>query len=293
MTTSGQPAAAVVGTGAIGAPAARRLCELGCVVSAWDVAPGRSASLGDSGVRVAERAVDAVAGAGVVLLLVPDGAAVGRALDELLPGLAPGALVVDMTTSSVEEKLAFAERMRAARARPAEAPFFGTVPQAAAGELFAIVGCDDADEDDVRSALAPLCSGLFRHGGVGEASALKLACNVLVFPMVELIAEALALAEAQGVDPSRLLELLAAGTGVRSPIYEARGRLIVDRDFAARASVALAGKDLELIHEAATEAGLELPLLERTREVFAEARAAGLEGEDMAAVAKLLRRESS
>lgn len=288
MTREGQPVVAVIGTGAIGAPAARRLREEGRVVHVWDVDPGRAMPLAAAGVRVAEQAADAVAGADAVLLLVPDGPAVGRALDELLPALGPGALVVDMTTSSVDEKHVFAERVQAARGRPAEAPFFGTVPQVAVGELHAIVGCDDADDSDVRAALAPLCSGVFRHGGVGEATALKLACNVLVFPMVELIAEAIALAEAQGVDPERLLELLAGGTGVRSPIYQARGRLIVERDFAPRASVALAAKDLELIHEAASGAGLELPLLERTRSIFAEARAAGLEAEDMAAVAKLL-----
>lgn len=278
----------MLGTGAIGAPAARRLRAAGCTVRASDRDPEKAARLAADGIVVCEQAADAVAGAGAVLLLVLDGAAVAEALDELLPSLPSGALVVDMTTSSVAEKQNFAARVREGGGRPAEAPFFGTIPQAEAGELFAVVGCDDQDLADVREVLAPLCSGLFRHGGVGDASALKLAANVLVFPMVELIAEALALAEAQGVDPAALLALLEAGTGVRSPIYLARGRLMVDGDFAARASVGLAVKDLELIHETAAVSGLALPLLERTRSIFAEARTAGLEGEDMAAVYKLV-----
>jgi len=279
---------AVLGTGAIGAPVARRLRAAGREASAWDRAPERAATLAADGVVVAERAADAVAGAAAVLLLVLDGKAVTQALDDVLPALSTGTLVVDMTTSSVAEKRDFAARVREAGGRPAEAPFFGTIPQAEAGELYAVVGCDEADVDDVRAVLMLICSGLFRHGGVGDASALKLAANVLVFPMVELIAEALALAKAQGVDPAALLALLEAGTGVRSPIYLARGRLMVDGDFGARASVGLAAKDLELIHDAAFAAGMELPLLERTRSIFAEARAAGLEDEDMAAVYKLV-----
>jgi 3-hydroxyisobutyrate dehydrogenase-like beta-hydroxyacid dehydrogenase len=278
----------VLGTGAIGAPVARRLRAAGRQVSAWDREPGKAAALAADGVVVAERAVDAVSGAEAVLLLVLDGQAVSQTLDEVLPELALGTLVIDMTTSSVAEKRGFAARVREAGGRPAEAPFFGTIPQAEAGALYAVVGCDEADFDDVRGVLASLCSGLFPHGGVGEASALKLAANVLVFPMVELIAEALALAEVQGVDPAAVLALLEAGTGVRSPIYLARGRLMVDGDFGARASVGLAAKDLELIHDAASAAGLQLPLLERTRSIFAAARAAGLEGEDMAAVYKLV-----
>lgn len=288
VTCQAGTAVAVVGTGAIGTPAARRLRAAGCDVMACDRVPERAQALAADGIAVAVDAAEAVAAVEAVLLFVRDGEDVARVLDEALPAIAPGALVLDMTTSGVEEKRGFAERVRRADGRPAEAPFFGTIPEAEAGELFAVVGCDDGDLADVERTLAPLCSGIFRHGGVGDASALKLAANVLVFPMVELIAEALALAEAQGVDPGALLALLQAGTGVRSPIYQARGRLMLDGDFAARASVGLAAKDLELIHGAAAAAGLELPLLERTRAIYAEAQGAGLQEEDMAAVYKLV-----
>lgn len=278
----------MVGTGAIGAPAARRFLAAGHEVLALDRVPQQADPLRLDGVELAPGPAAAAARADALVLLVLDGHDVADVLGEAVPSLREGALVVDMTTSSVEEKRAFATRVREAGARPAEAPFFGSVPQAEAGELFAIVGCADADVGDVERLLAPLCSGTFRHGDVGEASALKLAANVLVFPMVELIAEALSLARAQGVDPGAVLELLEAGTGVRSPIYLARGRMMVDGDFAAHASVELASKDLELIHDTAAASDLELPLLERTRAVFEDARRAGLGEEDMAAVYKLI-----
>jgi 3-hydroxyisobutyrate dehydrogenase-like beta-hydroxyacid dehydrogenase len=224
-----------------------------------------------------------------VTLFLPDEAVVAEVLDEAaLAALEPAALVVDFATASVAASEAFAERVREAGGRPAVAPFFGSVPEAEHGALYALVGCDDGDLDDVRQLLAPFCSGMYQAGSTGEAAALKLALNVLVFPMVELIGESLALARAQGVDPERVLEVLAEGTGVRSPIYSGRGRLILDRDFDARATVGLATKDLALISAAADAAGIELPLVARTRTLFDAAVANGLAGEDMAAVTKLI-----
>jgi 3-hydroxyisobutyrate dehydrogenase len=276
---------ALLGTGLIGSVAARRLVAAGHEVTVWDREAARAEGLG---ARVAGRAADALGGADAVTLFLLDEAAVAEVLDDALAALERGALVVDLATASVAGTDAFAGRVFAAGGRPAVAPFFGSVPEAERGELYALVGCDDRDREEVRAFLAPLCSGLYDAGAPAEAAALKLALNVLVFPMVELIGESLALARAQGVDPERVLDVLAEGTGVRSPIYSGRGRLILDGDFAARATVELATKDLALIAGAAEAAGLELPLVERTRGLFDAAAAAGLAREDMAAVSKLL-----
>jgi 3-hydroxyisobutyrate dehydrogenase-like beta-hydroxyacid dehydrogenase len=85
------------------------------------------------------------------------------------------------------------------------------------------------------------------------------------------------------------VDVLSKGTGVRAPLYTAKGRLVLDGDYEARASVSLATKDLELITEAARAAGVRLPLTETARELFERAAAAGLEEEDMIAVYKVLR----
>ena len=277
---------ALLGTGLIGSVATRRLIGAGREVTVWNREAARAEGLG---ARVAATAADALLEADAATLFLLDETAVAEALDDTaLAVLQPGALVVDLATASVAGTQAFAARVRAAGGRPAVAPFFGSVPEAERGDLYALVGCDDGDREELRELLAPLCSGLYDAGAPAEAAALKLALNVLVFPMVELIGESLALARAQGVDPERVLEVLAEGTGVRSPIYSGRGRLILDGDFAARATVELATKDLALIAGAAEAAGLELPLVERTRALFDGAVAAGLAREDMAAVVKLL-----
>ncbi|HWN21610.1 MAG TPA: NAD(P)-dependent oxidoreductase [Gaiellaceae bacterium] len=279
---------ALLGTGLIGAPAARRLAAAGVDVTVWNRTPAAAAPLRDLGIGVAETPAGAVAGAEAVLLFLLDEDAVAEVLERLLPALAPDALVVDFATTSVAAAERFEAAVNAAGGRAAVAPFFGSVPEVERGDLYAV--CGGAEEDDayLRELLGQLCSGIHHAGSPGSAAALKLALNVLVFPMVELIGESLALAQAQGVDPERVLEVLAEGTGVRSPIYSARGRMIADGDYAPRATVELATKDLALIAAAAAQHGLELPLAERTRERFDEAAAAGHAGEDMAAVAKLI-----
>lgn len=279
---------ALLGTGLIGAPAARRLAAAGFDVAVWNRTAARAAPLREAGIGVAETPAGAVAGADAVLLFLLDEHAVAEVLERLLPALAPGTLVVDFATTSVAAAESFAAAVAAAGGRAAVAPFFGSVPEVEGGALYAVCGCAPSDEHELRELLGHLCSGIHPAGAAGAAAALKLALNVLVFPMVELIGESLALARAQGVDPERVLAVLAEGTGVRSPIYSARGRMILDGDYAPRATVELATKDLALIEEAAAAHGLELPLAQRTRERFDEAAAAGHAREDMAAVAKLL-----
>ena len=279
---------ALLGTGLIGAPAARRLAAAGVEVTVWNRTAANAAPLREDGIGVAETPAGAVAGADAVLLFLADGDAAAEVLQRLLPALAPGTLVVDFATMSVAAAERFEAAVRAAGGRAAVAPFFGSVPEVEQGTLYAVCGSAEEDATQLRELLGGLCSGIHHAGSPGAAAALKLALNVLVFPMVELIGESLALARAQGVDPERVLDVLAEGTGVRSPIYSGRGRLILDGDFAPRATVELATKDLALIADAAAEHGLELPLAERTRERFGAAAAAGHGREDMASVAKLI-----
>ena len=278
----------LLGTGLIGAPAARRLAAAGFELTVWNRTAAAAAPLAEAGIAVAETPAGAVADAEAVLLFLLDEEAVANVLERFLPTLRPRALVVDLATTSVAAAERFEAAVRAAGGRAAVAPFFGSVPEVEPGGLYAVYGCAAEDEAELRELLGHLCSGLHGAGSPAEAAALKLALNVLVFPMVELIGEALALARAQGVDPERVLQVLADGTGVRSPIYSARGRLILDGDYAPRATVELATKDLALIAAAAEEHQLELPLAERTRARFEDAVAAGYGGEDLAAVAKLL-----
>jgi 3-hydroxyisobutyrate dehydrogenase-like beta-hydroxyacid dehydrogenase len=282
---------AIIGTGICGSAMVRRLRRAGIDVRAWNRTPAKAEALAGDGVSVAGSPREAVSGAPVVAIVVMDEPAVDAVLsgsDGLLAGLDHGALVVDFTTTSVPAKLRFDSLVRDAGGRFAEAPFFGSKPELEGPGIWPAVGASAEDMPDVERALRPLCKDIFHIGAVGEASAFKLAANLLVFTMVGNLAESLALARALGVDTALLVDVLSRGTGVRAPLYAAKGRLVLDGDYEARASVGLATKDLELITTAAREAGVRLPLTETARRLFERAAAAGLEDEDMIAVYKLL-----
>jgi 3-hydroxyisobutyrate dehydrogenase len=268
----------VLGTGRSGGAIAARLAAEGRDVVVWNRTRARAEALG---LPVADSPADAVRGAAAVLLVVLDEEAVDDVLGAALPALEPGALLLDLTTTSPEATHRLDERV----GRYVKAPFFGSVPEAGRGALFFTVGCAEEDADDAAAALAPLGEA-YRVGDAETCARLKLALNLLVFTMVGAIAETISLARALGVDPQLALDVLARGTGVRAPIYQGRGRMMLDGDFTANASVDMALKDLALIRAAAGD--LELPLTDTAHALFRRAAEAGLADEDMAAVIKLL-----
>lgn len=279
----------IVGTGISGSAMARRMLEAGIEVRAWNRTRAKAEAL--DGVTVADTPREAAAGADAVLITVMDEPAVDAVLegpDGLLAGLEDGALVVDFTTTSVDAKLRFDSLVREAGGRFAEAPFFGSKPELEGPGIWPAVGCRPEDKEDVDRVMAPLAREVVHVGVVGEASRFKLAANLLVFTMVGNLAESLTLARALGADPELLVETISRGTGVRSPLNASKGRLVLEDDYEPRAAVGLAAKDLQLITEAARDAGVRLPLTEAARELFDRAVAAGLEEEDMIAVYKVL-----
>ena len=276
----------------MGAPMAVNLARAGRAVAVWNRTRAKAEALTGEGVQVVGTPAEAARGAEAVGIVLKDDAAVEAVLegpDGVLSGLGPGTLVLDMTTTSVASKRRSAELVRARGGRFVDSPVFGSRPQAEQGALWAVVGTDAADLPAAQEFLAPLTEGIFHVGDVGAGAAVKLAGNLLVFAMVNGLAEAVALTEAHGIDPARLVEIVGR-TGFRSPYYDVKGRQMAEGDFAARFTVDNAVKDLRLIVEAAAAAGLTLASTEESKAVFERASAAGFGAEDMTALVKLLRR---
>lgn len=282
-------AIAVIGTGLTGAALARHLAHENEVI-AWDRDEWKVNALEPDGIKAAGSPREAAATAEVVLIDVLDDEAVravGEGEEGVLAGLQTGSMVVDITTTSLDTKAWLADQVEKQGAVPVEAPFFGSVAEAERGEIWTVVGCHLSDWPRARTVIE-LFSIPTRVGEIGEATRFKLAANVLTFSMVQLIAEAISLARALGVDPELLLKVLAKGTGVRAPIYQGKGRAMIDRDFSPKATVELAQKDLRLIVDAAHSHDLVLPLTETTQAQFERAAEAGWAGDDMARVFELL-----
>ncbi|MEU6781633.1 Rid family hydrolase [Nonomuraea angiospora] len=247
---------AFLGQGRMGVPMARRLTQAGHKVTTWRRGSGVSAA-------------EAVDGAELVITMLSDPAAVREVLTAALPGLRPGATVVEMSTIGPEA----VRELRAllpAEVGLVDAPVLGSVGPAADGTLTVLAGGDVSDWREVLSVF-----GSVRElGPLGAGAAMKIAVMSAIVPAQVLLAETFAYGEAHGVDRGALADVLAG-----TPLGTLAERLRVP-SAETRYSLEHATKDLELgAWEGASMAGAARARLQ-------EARAAGLGERDLTAVAE-------
>ncbi|MDX3110071.1 Rid family hydrolase [Nonomuraea angiospora] len=247
---------AFLGQGRMGVPMARRLTQAGHKVTTWRRGSGVSAA-------------EAVDGAELVITMLSDPAAVREVLTAALPGLRPGATVVEMSTIGPEA----VRELRAllpAEVGLVDAPVLGSVGPAADGTLTVLAGGDVSGCREVLSVF-----GAVRElGPLGAGAAMKIAVMSAIVPAQVLLAETFAYGEAHGVDRDALAGVLSG-----TPLGTLAERLRVP-SAETRYSLGHAAKDLELgAWEGATMAGAARARLQ-------EARATGLGERDLTVIAE-------
>lgn len=269
---------ALLGTGAMGAPVARRLAQGGWPVTAWNRTIERARALEDDGVTVAETPAQAVAKADVVLLWLADADAIRASLDEAggYPALA-GRLVIQMGTIAPDESRELAGAVEAAGGRYLECPVLGSIPEARDGRLILIAGGDEVTFAAAEPLLAAISPSPTRVGAVGQGAATKLAFSHLIGALTGAFSLSLGLVRREGVDTETFMGLLR-GSALYAPTFDKKLENMRQRDFAsANFSTRHLLKDLRLFEMAAREAGLDpqtVPALAQAVEQTAEAGAA-------------------
>ena len=267
---------AVLGTGLMGFPMARRLCEAGHTVTGWNRSRDKAERLLTCGGRVADSAAEAVRQADVVICLLTDGPAVAAVLldEAVLAALRPGACVVDMSSIKPDEARAHAARLAEAGVRHVDAPVSGGTVGAEQGTLAIMAGGDEADV----SALTPLLSVLGRvtHVGPhGSGQLAKLANQMIVGITIGAVAEALLLAAKGGADMAKVRQALMGGFA-DSRIMQLHGQRMVDRDFAKRAAMTVQLKDMRNAMATAAAMDFDAPITALFESLYAQAVADGL-----------------
>lgn len=281
---SGIPRCALLGLGKMGAAMGARLRAAGCPLTVWNRTAARAEPLAAAGARVAADPADAVRDADVVLLVLADGAASEAALAAAGAALRSGTLVVDLGTIGPEAARRSAARVAAAGGRYCDAPVLGSVPAVRAGTLTVLAGGDTADLARARVALDAFAARVVHAGGVGSGNVLKLAMNLLVGGLTELLAEATLLAERAGVDAATVRTAVEASV-LRSPFLDYKGPQLFDRAFhPALATVSMLRKDLDLVLDLGVAVGAPLPATNVVRAAYRDAEHAGHGDADFAAV---------
>jgi len=284
-----------VGLGRMGVPMAARLAAAGHHVLAYDPRPDAPELAAAAGCRAVASLAEAAEPADAVLVSVPDPAAVEEVFlgaGGVLESCRTGAVAVDLSTSSP----ALARRLAAAGIERGvavlDAPVSGGPVRAQDGTLVVMVGGPD---EAVRRILPTLelLGEVVHAGAAGCGQATKLCNNLLTGVHMAALAESLALAEREGLDPERLFRVLTGGTADSSvlrrrfPVPGVLPDAPASHGFAAQFAVALMHKDLRLALEAAEDHGLGLPLVREAATRYAEAAASGWDDLDYSVVARV------
>lgn len=206
--------------------------------------------------------------------------------DGAVDGMTSGDTVIDTSTVSRATTMEAAEHVRDAGGRFVDAPVLGTIGPAEAGELLVLAGADEEVLADVRSILELF--GDVRHvGAVGDGTSMKLTTNLLLGILMEGFSEALTFADGEDLPLEEVLDVIQGGV-LGAPLFDYKGPVVRERDFAPQFPVDLLFKDLDLVLDAASESEVPLPATAATREAANATRALGHGEEDMMALLKHL-----
>jgi 3-hydroxyisobutyrate dehydrogenase-like beta-hydroxyacid dehydrogenase len=270
----------------------RRLLAAGHDVAGWNRTKGKADDLVEAGMRWAESPRLAAEGADAVVSILTDAAAMEAVLagpDGVLAGLAPGAVLADMSTIHPDESRAFADRVARTGATMLDAPVSGSLTTLEAGELSIMVGGDAEAFERIRPVLLDIGSKVTHVGENGQALVVKLAINLSLVVQVLSFCESVAMAEKAGVDRERAVDAILKSV-VASPVIGYRAPLILRPMDVTFADVKLQQKDQLTGLALARSLGAATPLAALGNELLTATRAAGLGDRDFVAGFEVFRR---
>lgn len=291
---------AFIGLGNMGGPMAANLLKAGHEVAGFDVSPAARAVHAARGGAAAESIAAAVAGAGVVVTMLPAGEHVRRVyLGEggVLAHMPAGALAIDSSTIDVTTARDVAAAAGERGLKMVDAPVSGGVGGAAAGTLTFMVGGPAEAFEAARPVLESMGRNIVHAGGPGTGQAAKICNNMLLGISMIGTCEAFILADRLGLDRQKLFDIASTASGqcwsltsycpVPGPVPSSPA----NRDYQAGFTAAMMLKDLALAQEAAGATRAHTPLGAAAARVYDEFVAAGGAASDFSGVIRFLRGE--
>jgi 3-hydroxyisobutyrate dehydrogenase len=268
----------IAGLGRMGAAIAARLIEVGHTLTVWNRSPDKAQPLAQAGATVAKNPAELAGRAETVITILTDAAAIDAVYggtSGLLAGEVASKLFIEMSTVRPQTEVELAAKVRQKGAALVDCPVGGTIGPARQGKLIGVMGGEAADAARARPVLEQLCRRLEHVGPVGAGATMKLAINLPLMIYWQALGEALAMCRDLGLDPARVLDLLADTSGganvlkVRGPAISAM--LKGDDPGPTTFDIDSGRKDLRAMIAEGRSRGIDLPLCERTLDCFEQA----------------------
>lgn len=257
---------AFLGIGLMGDPMVRRLLQAGFPVTVWNRTHSKAQALAEAGALAAPALDAALRDADIVISMLEAGPVVAQVLEAALPHLKPAALWIDMSSTRQAEAQAFHASLQARGCAFIDAPVSGGVNGAQAGTLAIMAGASAANYARAEAVLAAMGRPTL-VGPEGSGQVAKLCNQLIVGATLNIVAEALLLAQAAGADPAAVRGAIRGGFA-ESRILDLHGQRMLDRNFVAGGQVKSQVKDMHNILAAAEAAGLTLPVTQVVTERY-------------------------
>jgi len=273
---------AFIGLGIMGSPMAVHLAKAGHQVVGYNRTPEKTVPLVEAGGRAAESIGDAVRGAEVVCVMVPDSPDVLDVLtgeDGVFDNANPGTLVIDFSSIRPDVTIQLAEQADGKGIRLVDAPVSGGEAGAVNAALSIMVGGQIDDFEAAKPYLDVVGKTVVHVGPSGAGQTVKAANQLIVAANIQALAEAVVFLEAYGVDTNAALEVLGGGLA-GSKVLDQKKQNMLGHTFEPGFRIALHHKDLGIVTTAAREAGVVIALGSLVAQLMASALANGDGGLD-------------
>lgn len=285
-----------IGIGLMGEAMTLRLLERGWPVTVWNLTEDRYARVVPAGAVRAQTPAAVVAASEILLMCVLDAAAVRNCVfgeHGLVSAPKSSKLMIDLSTINPDVSRDIATKLAVANGmRWIDAPVSGGPRAARSGTMTVMAGGAPTDIAEIAPVMADLAANFTHVGPIGAGQTAKIVNQAIVGTGYVLMAEALALAEAVGIDAAKLPQCLAGGHADSNLLRKIYPQMAA-RDFdPPRAYARQLLKDMKNVAEFARAAGCELPVIERAVDQYERYVREGNEMADAASIARLYDRQT-
>jgi 3-hydroxyisobutyrate dehydrogenase-like beta-hydroxyacid dehydrogenase len=281
-----------VGLGVMGGRMAARLIDKGHTVTGYNRTRSKAQWLLDKGMRWSDSPRDVARATDVTFVMVTDSPAleaIAYGADGVLEAMAPGKVLIDMSTVSPAASRTLAEQVRARGGEMLDCPVSGSVLTLEQGKLTMMAGGDRATFDRVLPLLLDIGPKATWVGANGAAVSMKIALNLSIGIQLLAFSEGILLAEESGIDRKTAVDVFTS-SALASPMLGYRGPFVLGLPDEAWFNVKMMQKDTTLALDMGRTLGVALPTTAIANEFLTAARALGLEEKDCAAIFHVLAR---
>ena len=286
---------AFIGLGHMGNPMAANLVKAGHTVHGFDLLPENLNVAQGNGVTIMANAEAAVAGADVVITMLPAGKHVLSVYEFVAKSAKSGTLFIDSSTIDVDSARKAHEIAQANGLKSVDAPVSGGIGGAAAGTLTFMVGGSADAFATAEPILKPMAGRIVHCGEAGNGQAAKICNNMILGISMIGVSEAFTLAEKLGLSHQSLFDVASTSSGqcwsltTYCPVPGPVPTSPANNDYKPGFAAALMLKDLKLSQEAAESVGAATPLGAHAKEIYERFGAEGHEASDFSGIINYLR----